>query len=160
MHVREAGLKRAACKALSKGMPMAEAKGALRRWLTEALVKHGKSNMTAIRQGMVFVIHEWHLITVLFLPGEFRSQVAKWHARNPASANHRQPPQTTADHGKRRVAAGSPPDPHSGAMTPESPQPPLKSASKPLKSPVLAETRPTVGGNDEIRMTNDGRSAA
>jgi hypothetical protein len=119
-------------------MPQAEVRRGLWRWIEQRLIKYRVGNMTCIHHNVVFIIHDSRLLTVYPLPKEFHAAVAKWHARNPPSsiqnpASKNRPP---------AKSAGSLKDPHSGAMTPESPHPPLKSASRPLKSPVLAETRP------------------
>lgn len=139
LRLNASGLTRAARKAMREGMPMSETKGDLwHRMEAKMLLKGGQGNMTCIHQDVVFIIHDHRLITVYPLPKEFHATVAKWHARNPPSSI-----QNTASKNRPPAkSSGSLKDPRSGAMTPESPQPPLKSASKPLKSPVLAETRP------------------
>lgn len=130
LRLNASGLTRAARKAMREGMPMAETKGDLWHHMEAKMTrKGGQGNMTCIHQDVVFIIHDHRLITVYPLPEEHRPQVRKWLAKNRPSAK----------------SSGSLNDPHSGAMTPESPRPPLKSASRPLKSPVLAETRPRLG---------------
>lgn len=112
--------------AMTKGMPMAETHGDLLRWLKQHAMKHGKGSQTCIRDGIVFVIENDTLITVLFLPAEHRMQVKKWTAKN------RQPARSS----------GSLKDPHSGVVTPETGRAALKRVSNALKSPVLGGSQP------------------
>lgn len=105
--------------AMTKGMPMAETHGHLLRWLQEHALKHGKGSQTCIRYGIVFVIENNTLITVLYLPAEHRMQVKKWLAKNPGPAR----------------SSGSLKDPQSGVETPKTGRAALKRVSNALKSP-------------------------
>lgn len=129
MRLNEGSLHRMACHAMTKGMPMAETHGHLLRWLQEHAAKHGKGSQTCIRNGIVYVIENNTLITVLFLPREHDRQVQKWMARNPKSAK----------------SSGSLKDPRTGAVTPTPPFRGLKTLKEPLKSPVSGESQPGGG---------------
>ena len=128
MHIRNIeSLRRTTLKAMICGMPRAEAKGNLAHWLDSRSASHQSfGNMTVIHHGIVFVIHDSVLITVLYLPADYQAQVAKWLAKHPPGAG----------------SSGSLKDPHSGVVTPESAQTGLKKVKKALKAPVLGSTQP------------------
>lgn len=126
MHLNEKSLQRMAVHAMNKGMPMAETHGHLLRWLQEHAAKHGKGSQTCIRNGIVYVIENDTLITVLFLPREHDMQVQKWMAKNPPNAK----------------SSTSLKDPHSGVVIPESARAALKRVSNALKSPVSGGPQP------------------
>ena len=128
MHIRNIdSLRRTTLKAMTCGMLRAEVKGNLLHWLDSRSASHQSfGNMTVIHHGMVFVIHDRTLITVLYLPADYKGQVAKWIAKHP--------PETRS--------SGSLKDPHSGVVTPETGRAALKSVSNALKSPVFGGTQP------------------
>jgi hypothetical protein len=115
--------------AMTKGMPMAETHGHLLRWLQEHAAKHGKGSQTCIRNGIVYVIENNTLITVLYLPQDHDMQVKKWTARNSNSAR----------------SSGSLKDPRSAAETPAPPQKGLKISKTALKTPATGEPEPGGG---------------
>lgn len=128
MHgIKPETLLRMARYAMTKGMPMAETRGDLLRYIQERMRKHqGKGNQTCIRDGYIYIIHNRVLITVLFLRDSDRDQVRRWLARNPPKAK----------------SSGSLKDPHSGAMTPENARGVQKRVSNALKSPVSGGPQP------------------
>lgn len=118
LRLKPESLRRMTRHAMTKGMPMAETHGHLLRWLQQHALKHGKGNQTCIRDGIVFVIENNSLITVLYLPPEHRMQVRKWTAKNRQSAR----------------SSGNLKEPRSGVMTPGKPRGGYKRVSNALKS--------------------------
>ena len=126
LRLNEASLARAASRAASAGMPMAETHGYLRNWLEQKMRKNGKGSGTMIHAGAVFIIENRVLITVYPLPDEYRLQVQKWLAKNPAPAR----------------SSTSLKDPRSGVVTPETGRESQKRVLNAIKSPVLGDPRP------------------
>lgn len=125
LHLNPGQLKRMAVHALTKGMPMSETHGHLLRWLEVHLQKHGKGNQTCIRDGVVYIIENNVLVTVLILAKDHLGQVRKWLAKN----------------GAGRKSSGNLKDPRSGVETLKTGQGPLKSGLRPLKSAPAASPR-------------------
>ena len=124
--LRPESLLRQAANALERGMPMAETRGDLWRWLENRMLAHGgRGGQTCIHADVVYIIDDGVLVTVILLPAEHRPQMRKWLAKN----------------GAGRKSSGNLKDPRSGVETLKTGQGPLKSGLRPLKSAPVASPR-------------------